>query len=908
MINDTLKESAKNKEWIKKQVENISKNTSNNGYDYEKQEMFWNYYSNQPNEKKHEFLLKTGDANQLPVYYYHIPLQRTLIDTLVSQQVNRPYNFSVSLSDRSSVTEKYENQIKEYLLFAKTNAEAKIKAIQEYSEEINLRVQEIEQQIQNGYSQIQQAQEAGQEIDPKYQQMISQMETQLPLIKRQAKKQLEQLNEQSIITEKDIDGLKRNQLMTYKDIKEIIAQKTLLKLREELKIEQKSKNAFISKIVAGRSMYFVYYDGKTKLPQFNVLNPKNVIYPKIESISNISKCPWVKIRSYMSLHSVINNYGRDLEKEYGISSIQDLRKESGYTATGQLASFPSNAAVFLDDYSLIGNTESIIVDKIFFLSNRKVTIKYSPNLNASNGNDVFRHFIDPDKEILKKEDYNYKSLTDENGVKKSYYVNKKNPELFFNADEVELYSEEKKESYTEKYTTDRYEGIVINGKYLIGIKKSHYIVRDIDAHADVNLPVFGPTYSSISEQPYSLIESTIDIQDLYDIVYMQRQLMIALSGTKGNVIDRSQKPTDMTTQEWEHEMKMGRLYIQTKDEITGQTINSSYNQWQSFDNTLSASVQYLENILIRLEETAGNIIGVGRQRQGKVVPSDQVATFEMAVQQNELVTEILFYDHDMEEAEAMTEALHLALRYCYINNDIIDIQTKDFGSDIVEIPPKLLDACQFKTNIVNNTKEERLIKDIRNLIMNQWKNGSSSLSQLIESMSEDSLTELKVKVRYWEEKSAEIASASSNADTEKQIQIEKAKAEFKSQIEKDLASIDAKIKENGQAIESKRMEIESQLKQRDLEIKLKTLEDSNKLKLLELMNEDKIESGMLLENKESRMVSNKLDEMQIKINAMLEGLNLSVTKDKNDKSHVENLKKVEVAKQKKMNSEHLNDN
>ena len=209
---------------------------------------------------------------------------------------------------------------------------------------------------------------------------------------------------------------------------------------------------------------------------------------------------------------------------------------------------------------------------------------------------------------------------------------------------------------------------------------------------------------------------------------------------------------------------------------------------------------------------------------------------------------------------------------------------------------------------MNNTKEERLIKDIRNLIMNQWKGGQSSTTQLIDAMTEDSLTELKVKVRYWEQKSHELASQSANADLDKKLQLEKAKAEFKSQLENDLASIDAKIKQNGQAIESKRLEIESQLKQRDLEIKLKALEDNNKLKLLELVNEDKIESGMLMENKEARMVSNKLDEMQIKINAMLDGLNLSVTKDRNDKAHVENLKKVEVAKAKKMNIEHLNDN
>lgn len=907
MINDIVKESAKNKEWIKKQIESISKNTPDKGFDFEMQDICWKYYFNEPDEEKHQFLLTTGDNNRLPVYYYHIPLQRTLIDTLVSQQVNRPYNFSIALSDKDSVSSKYENQIKEYLKIAMDNANNKLNAIREYSEEINLRVQQIEEQIKNGYAQLQEAQNSGQEVDPRYMQMISQMESQLPLIKKQAQKQLEQLSKQSVLTEQDVENIKKNQLLTYRDIKEIIGQKTMIKLREELKIEQKSKNAFISKVVAGASRYFVYYDGKTKLPQFNVLNPKNVIYPKIESISNISKCPWVKIKSYMSLHSILNNYGVELEKEYGINAISELTKECGYN-DGQLISFPNNAAVFLDDYSYTGNSESIVVDKIFFLSNRKITIKYSPNLNSSNSNDVFRHFIDPNKEIIKKEDYNYKSTVDENSVRKSYYINKKNPNLVFNADEVELYSEEKKESYTEKYTTDRYEGVVINGKYLINVKKSDYVIRNVDDYSDVNLPVFGPTFSSISEQPYSLIKATMDIQDLYDIVYMQRQLMIALSGTKGNVIDKSQKPHGMSEEEWEHNMKMGRLYIQTKDEVTGQTINSSYNQWQSFDNTLSASVQYLNDILMRLEETAGNIVGVGRQRQGKVVPSDQVATFEMSIQQNELVTEVLFYDHDMEEAEAMTEALHLALRYCYINGDIIDIQTKDFGSEIIQIPPKLLNSCQMKMIVMNNTKEERLIKDIRNLIMNQWKGGQSSTTQLIDAMTEDSLTELKVKVRYWEEKSRELASLSANAERDKTIEIERAKAEFKSQLEKDLASIDSKIKENGQAIENKRLEIESQLKQRDLEIKLKALEDGNKLKLLELVNEDKIESGMLMENKEARIISNRLDEMQIKINAMLDGLNLSITKDKNDKSHVENLKKVEVAKAKKMNSEHLNDN
>ena len=111
------------------------------------QDICWKYYFNEPDEEKHQFLLTTGDNNRLPVYYYHIPLQRTLIDTLVSQQVNRPYNFSIALSDKDSVSSKYENQIKEYLKIAMDNANNKLNAIREYSEEINLRVQQIEEHL-----------------------------------------------------------------------------------------------------------------------------------------------------------------------------------------------------------------------------------------------------------------------------------------------------------------------------------------------------------------------------------------------------------------------------------------------------------------------------------------------------------------------------------------------------------------------------------------------------------------------------------------------------------------------------------------------------------------------------------------------------------------------------------------
>lgn len=906
MIDDRTPVIKRNKEWIKENALRITRSASVKDIDYKNEKTYWDYYNNTPDTKKHEFLRKVGENIELPVYYYHIPLQRTLVDSLLSQQVNRPFNFSVSMTDKDSLKDKYRNQLKEYLEFAMGNAEKKVTLLTDTAQQIQEQVQQLEQSVQEGQMQLQQQQEAGQQPDPKQIEQLQMMAQQLPLIKKQAEQQLKLIEKQNIITNEEIEHIKQNQILSWKDIKEIIAQKTLIKLRQELKIESKSTKNLLSKLVTGKERYFVYYDGKTDLPQYEVLNPINVIYPYIEGVDNISKGPWVKIRERMSYHQIISNWGEEIEEAYGSKAMNDLSAYAHFNINnGTFVSTPLNGAIFTSAMdSTFADNSGVTVDRIFFKANRKQMIKYSPNINSEG--DLFRHFIEPTKELLKKEDYKYKTYPDENGVKKEYYINKKNEQIIYDAENVEFYSENKKETYKEKYTADRYEAIIINDQYVIGLKRSEYVIRNVDKYSDLNLPVFGKSFSSIMEQPYSIIGATIDLQDLYDVVHMQEQLMISLAGTKGNVIDRSQKPTSMSDETWEYNMKMGRMYIQTRGP-NGENLGATYNQWSSYDNSLSPSIQFLGQIKDRLENTMGNIIGVGRQRKGQVVPSDQVATFEMAIQQNELITQILFYDHDEEEAEAMIEALHLALRYCYINNDIIDIQSKELGTELFVIPVNLCNKTQYKFHIANNTKEERTLKDIRSLLMNSWKQGSTPLANVVDAMIEDSLTELRGKIRYWDEKAQKLAEQSQNAKMEEIAQIEKMKAQYKVEFEKDWKDQELKLKEQMNVIEGKRLEIESGLKQRDQEIQLKFNEDTNKLALLKILNEDKSETGVLMENKEARINAQKLEALQIKLNAMMEGMNLNITKDANDKKHVHDMKKVEVDKANKIVKERVRD-
>lgn len=861
MINDFTPVSQRNIKWIEKTCIEISKFNSSTEGEAKNDKMLWDYYNNKPNFDKYSFLRKAGENIELPVYQYHIPLQRILIDALVSQQAERMANFSVILTDEESIKEKYDNGIAMYINTMLHNAELKSEMMLQAQNQIIQKLQEFEQVLQQ--------QPSNEEEAAKLQEAYVQYEQ----IKQQSEIYLKQIEKQSILTNKEIDAIKYHQKYNWSDIKEVIAQKTLKKLFDELNIPKISKDGFLSRCVTGKARYFVYYDGNTKLPEFRVLNPINVSYQPFGDVTDISKGRWVKVKEYMSIHNIISIWGRQIEKKYGIEELKSLTEFSGVNiGDGLFASTPNNGAIFIDDISTYSANNGILVERIFYKVNRKQIIKYSPNINGGD-DDVFRHYIDCNKEIINKDEYNYKTVTDNNGVKKEYYVNKKNKNIVYDAKTVELYSSKKGEYYKEKYLTDRYEAVVINKKYVVDAKKSEYICRNKDKYYDINLPVFGNTYTSGMETPYSLISSTIDLQDLYDVVYMEQQLMIALSGAKGQIIDRSQKPTSMSDEEWEYNWKMGRGYIQTKDE-NGNPINPSYNQWTSFDNTLSPSIQYLSGILMQLENTMCNIIGVSRQKLGRVVPSDQVSTFEMAIQQSELVTEILFYEHDVEIANALTELLHLALRYCYVNNDIINLTDRENNNDMFMIPANYLNNIQFSVKVINGMFDERLIKDIRNLALNQWKAGTLGMGELVDTMMETSLTKLKVKVKYWEEKNQELAQMQREANKRDMIEIEEAKIKLKNEYEADYKNSELAIKQGMLELEKRNQDINMAIAQRNQELQAISKQQEQKLKLLSIMTERESELSLLNENIDARKTGQQIQLLQMQINALMKDMNV----------------------------------
>ena len=100
----------------------------------------------------------------------------------------------------------------------------------------------------------------------------------------------------------------------------------------------------------------------------------------------------------------------------------------------------------------------------------------------------------------------------------------------------------------------------------------------------------------------------------------------------------------------------GIIPINSKDEgLQAQT----FNQFQQIDFTLSNSVQQLINLKVMLEDMAGQVSGVTRQREGQIEQYEQVGNQKRAVVQSATITRSWFWSHDMVKQDVLMRCANL---------------------------------------------------------------------------------------------------------------------------------------------------------------------------------------------------------------------------------------------------------
>ena len=393
-----------------------------------------------------------------------------------------------------------------------------------------------------------------------------------------------------------------------------------------------------------------------------------------------------------------------------------------------------------------------------------------------------------------------------------------------------------------KIKGNRYETIRIASYIYILLGEDKDAVRDMDATNEITLKLNGMFYTDGHGNPYSLMLKTADLQDEYDLLMYFKSNILALSGTKGAIVDVATLP-EILGDNFEERLlkfiayrKTGLSIIDSSQE--GQSPNQIYG---GFDDTVNpGSLQAIQIAIEIVENTASSITGVFRERLGGIQQRDAVANVEVGMQQSYIITKQYYQVMDTLVSEMLTDALNTA-RSVYKDGLTGQIILGD-RKQIFTLMPKYYSQTDYDVHLINTAdiiKELDLIKQLSIQLSSQ--NNVDPEILIIVSTSK-SLTELKTQLL----KSIKEKKIENNQLVKLTQELQQAQQVIE-QMQKQLEASTKKIN----SLNERKLAIEQQDNQQKNNInwfKVKSDVDNKKRELDLIENRNKLEALQLVDN------------------------------------------------------------
>ena len=370
--------------------------------------------------------------------------------------------------------------------------------------------------------------------------------------------------------------------------------------------------------------------------------------------------------------------------------------------------------------------------------------------------------------------------------------NKYDPSRPFRKMVKDTYRKRKGETVETKWVDDIWEATMIGGKILVNARRRDNQVRSVDDPGKTPLSYVGCIKGHTTSNPVSLVDLLDNIQMLYNIVVYQIELAMARSGGKAVVYDVSQLPTNvgMDMQQVLYHLKTdGIIPINSKDE--GNQMQT-FNQFQQIDFTLSQSVQQLINLKVMLEEMAGQISGVTKQREGAVGEYEYVGNVQRSVVQSSTITESWFYTHG-EVKQRVLQRLCNLMKVAWAGGKKAGMILGDGAYKFLNVMPDI--ALQdFGIYVGDSGKDDSMKQVVQQLAQASLQAGTIDLLGVIKVLKADTMTEAE---KVLEQAMSEVQKQQQQS-MEEQMQAQQAAAQA----------------------EQAKFEAEAQLKQMDNEAKI----------------------------------------------------------------------------------------
>ena len=280
------------------------------------------------------------------------------------------------------------------------------------------------------------------------------------------------------------------------------------------------------------------------------------------------------------------------------------------------------------------------------------------------------------------------------------------------------------------FVMQRYSSVRIGGDIYIINGKDEHVVRSKDNPKYASLTVNGIYFTNRTSEPYSLMLACIELQDRYDVLIYYRDVLIANSGVKGQIIDFSLIPVNLGVnwperiKKWMAYRKAGSLMIDSTQEGRNESGAGQFNtMFSGYDDTLSAqAIEAIQLAINSVEDTTSSITGVFRERLNGIQQRDAVHNIQQGVNNSFIITKPIYQQMDLVTCEIITDSLNQAK--CTWKNGLTGVLILgDQQQKIFTALPEDFTFTDYDIHVISSTQIMQDMQQIQALVPEFIKSG-----------------------------------------------------------------------------------------------------------------------------------------------------------------------------------------
>ena len=490
---------------------------------------------------------------------------------------------------------------------------------------------------------------------------------------------------------KEIEKIKKNVDKSYVSEYEIAAQNILnfVKNSRDIDLKNKMRELFTDLLVSGLCYYRVKPSGSGNSLELEILNPIDTFIERNRNSFYLNRSPRAVVRKWMTKEQVLIEYGEELSQD-AKSKLNDAVGESN-SGRHYIQTRHTVMSVY--------HSENVVKQSTGILGGMEATPMYPYTENF--------------------ESYSSKPL-------------------------IEVYECEWIE-VDKNNTAIRHEGVKIGNEIYICRGESKNVVRSITDPKDCTLSINGMFFMDKNGSPFSMILSTMDLQDRYDLLLYYRDNLIATSGTVGDWVDMAHLPEVLGEEfterfsKWQAYKKNGVAWFDSSQEGAGM-LNTTFN---GFDDTIKAdSIQAIQIAIESVEMQASSITGVFAEKLGGIQQRDAVSNVKVGIRQSTLLTKQYFSAMDLMYKEVNYDLLNLA-KIVYKKGISGTLILGNRLAKMFTVLPEYYTMTDFDIHIQDSTEILQVKETMRGASIELIKSGQADPSMIIHIASAKNITDLK---------------------------------------------------------------------------------------------------------------------------------------------------------------------